>query len=409
MADSGDSPRDCKTFTFRLPFPIGVVSGGTFDIWLAQEFEVASPGDQSAFVRMRFWNAPADPVEVWPALLEDALSTFYDVEIGVAADAIPKWGHDQEPVEQWVSLETPDNRLVGDDPDDEGFAFHRALYFLNVFLRAFALAYPSSASRPVTPNDLGFVMGVGSLEPDGQWTFDGPMLMHPENFPLLAVNLIDPDERFTWAMGALSTGHPFLGAADLWKRAERSLQHRGETAECVVNLQTAAEMLLFDLWRMLLVDLEWPSEQINAAIGNELPFKPLVTTTLPGLIGGTWDITAEGTVVGDYWRSLYLLRNAVVHSGYEPARREADAALAAFYRLRDYVSERLYARSRDYPRTLLSRVGLAGLDKRGWLSKRLRGRLEALMLEPMPYYWPADLAHRQQTSESGPSDPAASS
>ncbi len=390
VPDPGDAEQTCSTFTCRLPFPIGVVSEGTFDIWVRQAYEVPAADDSPPFVRLRFWNAPTSGMVVWPPLLKQALRTFYGVEIDIAGDSVPKWGENEDPIEQWVTMETPSRRLVGDDADDKGFAFHRSLYFLNVFLRGFAMSYPSSPARPVTPNDLSFVMAVGTLRPGREWTFDMPMLMHPENLPPFKVDPIEPDERFRWAMSAMADGHPFLGAMDWWQRAERALQRRGDTAECVVNLQTATEMLLFDVWRMLLTDLGRTAAEIEAATGGELRLKSVVTTTMPSLVGGTWDVTAIDTVVGTYWRCLYLLRNLVVHAGYEPARREADDALQAFYALRDYLSERIYARRDEYPRTLLSRVGLLGMEKRGWLTTNLRTRLESIMTEPVPYFWPID-------------------
>lgn len=69
--------------------------------------------------------------------------------------------------------------------------------------------------------------------------------------------------------------------------------------------------------------------------------------------------------------------------------------LASSGGLRDYVEERLWAKHKNYPRTLVARVAPPELQKRGWWTKWLRNVLKQFEAEPGPWYWPYDTAGRR--------------
>jgi hypothetical protein len=62
-----------------------------------------------------------------------------------------------------VSLETPAVLLIGENPADGGYAFHRCLSALNVYLQAFALARNDDRARPISSRELRPTVIVGSL------------------------------------------------------------------------------------------------------------------------------------------------------------------------------------------------------------------------------------------------------
>jgi hypothetical protein len=107
-------------------------------------------------------------------------------------------------------------------------------------------------------------------------------------------------------------------------------------------------------------------------------------------------VRAVGTAVGEYWERLYKVRNTVVHAGYEPHGLEAEAAQDAYRGLRDHLEERLRAKRTTYPRTVLVRLGEAGLKRHGLLSRKMRQFLVAVEDEPGPWHWPYDLAGREK-------------
>jgi len=152
--------------------------------------------------------------------------------------------------------------------------------------------------------------------------------------------------------------------------------------------------MLFDLLRGLLVDEGKTLAQITAIVSSELALRSLLTREIANRLGGDWDLTKTGAPIGRYWQSLYLLRNRVVHAAYEPNVTEAEEASDAYLKLREFVNVRLWQKHRKYPRTLLVKVGVNGLERRGWLTKRMSKLCEEYFAEPLPFYWPKDSAHR---------------
>ena len=62
---------------------------------------------------------------------------------------------------------------------------------------------------------------------------------------------------------AFATNKPYLSTA-IWRaRAQRALRHTGDATDAVISFQITAESLLFDTYRMLLVDEGLSSSQIS--------------------------------------------------------------------------------------------------------------------------------------------------
>jgi hypothetical protein len=193
------------------------------------------------------------------------------------------------------------------------------------------------------------------------------------------------------------TSKPYLTTAIWRSRGQRSLRQTGDAADAIISLQVAAESLMFDTYRMLLVDEGLSSAEITSQLSAEIPFKSLLTRKLPEKLGGSWDVTRVETAVGQYWANLYLVRNLIIHTGMQPHGGHAEEAQAAYWALRDYTEIRLQEKRGTYPRTLYVRVGRKQLTERGWMTSTLRRVLEEIDNGPQPFYWPHDL--RQQPNQ----------
>jgi hypothetical protein len=138
----GDAPHDIPdgpvvlTFTFKLPFTVGLQDAGEHVVSLSNEW--ADPDDVAHFgktpiVRIRLHNRPTDGMALWPLHASDALQSLYGEDL----DNLPT-AESFTPIpnsyEQWVTVETPCGRLASESPDDPAFAFHRSLEVLNTFL-----------------------------------------------------------------------------------------------------------------------------------------------------------------------------------------------------------------------------------------------------------------------------------
>ncbi len=386
------------TFTFKLPFGMGLQDGGEHIFSVRDDW--ANSDDAGHFgmtpmVRMRLHNQSTDGREIWPQHAPDALRRLYGEEVENLS-AIENWEPIPDFYEQWVTLETPSGRLASESPDDTAYAFHRCLGMLNTFLTVLELAETDRRLSSVSTHEIGPIVFRGAITRDGNWTRLGDLLMHIDSypFPLRPQPYEALRRQIDGVLESLQMGRPFI-TANLWySRGLRAIHLRGDNADCVISSQTAAESMMYDLLRGLLIDLGKTSQEVDARAKPELPFKALLTREIPPRLGGDWNLDGSSPV-GIYWRSLYLLRNRVAHAAYMPSTVEAELALEAFVNVREYVSELLWRKNGAFPRTLLAKVGENGLVRRGWMSVRMQECCTAFKEESRPFYWPWDLAGRK--------------
>ena len=394
--DWPDHPVVC-TFAFRLPFALRLPDGYEHKIELLADYldsnEAALfPG--RPFVRIRIHNASTEGLQMEPATTHAALQALYgEVDL-------PEHGPFGDAYEQWVSLETPSPLLQSERGDDPPYMFHRALSVFDLLLRSHNLVFRDAHVYPIATQDLGFVMFIGEYEPGGdEWTYKQWMMMHPERLPIfnqLETTFLTHRDALDWGLAEIANGNPFVRPVLLFLRADRAGRIRGDLTEHVIALQTTVEGRLYATWRVLLVDKGLASADIENEIGSDTPYKSLVVTVLPRLLGGRWDVTAPGTPVGEYWTALYELRNRIVHAGYEPLLFEAEKAKTAYDHLRVFVRERVWERRRDYPRTAIAIFGRAHIRNQLPPDEPFRQSVDTIVAERTPLFLPWDVAGRSR-------------
>jgi len=391
------------TFTAHLPFPLGIPNELGHTLAVGESY--ADPTDAALFgphitVTIRVFTLETRGLPLWPTGTHEALKRFYDYDLEGAPST--RFGEDNLSAhDQWVTLETPCAPSADElTRDDAGFAFHRCLFAFNMFLRGVQAATRDVRIRPITSHDLRPVVIVGALLRDQSWQFLTALFMHPEAQPDPLPPAGGPitEDQLNAGLNAVMTQQPYLMTV-LWRsRAQRALRQTGDPTDAIISFQIAAESLLFDTYRMLMVDEGFSSSELQAVLEKEIPFKVLLVKVMPAKLGGQWDVTRADTAIGEYWEKLYLMRNSVVHTGVEPHGGHASEAQQGYWRLRDHLEERLLAKASAYPRTVLARIGREGLEKRGLLTRRMRRFMQTIADEPGPWHWPYDTAGRKRSA-----------
>jgi hypothetical protein len=381
------------TFTAHLPFPVGIPNELGHGIWLRQPFESAdyATAYKRPFVSIRVFDQPHSGLPVWQKGTHDALKRFYNFDL--EEDPAKRYGEDTfVQHNQWVSLETPWGAVEGEETDP----FHRCLAAFNLFLHATQLLTRDVRVRQVSSHDLRPVVIIGALPKNGTWRLLTTMYMHPEAQDESTVSGDKPfdQDELNGALSAIATRKPFLTTA-LWRaRAQRALRQTGDGADAVISFQIAAESLLFETYRMLLIDEGLSSAEVETELNRDRPFKRFFTEIFPLRLGGDWHIDHPGTPVSTYWRDLYLVRNSIIHTGMVAHTGHAEVAQKAYWGLRDHLEDRLWANYRKYPRTTFARLGEEGLEKRDGMTAWMRKFIKLAEAEPAPWHWPYDLAGR---------------
>ena len=344
--------------------------GDDFDHEITVPGEYASEADavvfgRSPFVRVRIFNADVADRMFAAANLPTAIEHFYgqDIPSGEAGG--------KHLYEQWVTLETPAVFLSHELRGDPAFAFHRSMSALNVFLEAFAIAREKDWIRPVSTRELRPTVAIGRLDLEGNWTYQGPMLIHPDAkpSPLGSRPVAQHVEELNQALELILNAAPFIrarqwraksGAPQVRRRRGR-LDHQlsGRCGDNAVRALGAAAS----------------RGRHSASRGRQTTRRATIqdpayqsTGSAFGWIMGS---DLERQPVGRYWVDLYKLRNRVVHGGYQPHDGDAEKAESAYLNLERYVDDRLRAKGKRYPATLSAKLGegaeviLARLDAQG--------------------------------------------
>jgi hypothetical protein len=233
---------------------------------------------------------------------------------------------------------------------------------------------------------------VGVRDVNGAWTFLMMLFMRPEaGIPSYPTSLT-PEQlaAFAGAVQGLTLEHPFLRGKDLELTAFRQAYALDDLTSAIISFQTAMESTLFELWHLTMVDSGMTRSEIDAEIQSDMPFKTLLTSKLPSVLGGRWDIQAENTPVGAYWRDLYSLRNRVVHSGMIVQEWQLNNARSAYDALINYVAGRLLPKWRTYPRTVTAFANGRGVPPGVSVSSAAKRRMAEILSEGRPFGRPQD-------------------
>lgn len=400
------------TFTFPLPYTMGLSDDLTHQIAAIdrgmhpqrQLSPWADPQAAKSFgevpvVRIRFFRRATEGLDMAQPHLNDVIEALYGVAIHFDGSRLPRFGGDGTAYEQWVTLETAATRLVWEPAEDEAYAFHRCVSALEAFIEAYIVAFGMLNVVPLRTQDVGYVVWHGSFDHDNVWSPIGPVLMHIEQLPayLEPRHIQDEAGRFNDAVEAVSGGHPMV-SPKLWYWRARAAERRGDHVDHVVSLQTSMEGMLYATYLMMLIDQGNSSADIQRVLGDEIPYKTLLTRVLPPLLGGNWSLTDARYPVGQYWVSLYTLRNRVVHAGHQPSPQEAQVAQAGYVAMRQFINERVWAKRRTFPRTTMAKIGDPAAF--GWKDEAYTKVAEQLLAQGRStWWWPHDvLAHPENPS-----------
>ena len=382
---------DClATYLFQLPFGLGFDPDQTHSIQQTslEGLTQGIPEIQCvSFVNFRFARIPSNGERFLPEGINHATRLLYGTDLPVD-NTEGRFASDYA-YKLWVSTETPLAKLPG-ERDMPARTLERCFRALDILLRAYRMATGDPSVYPMGPAGVNKTVPVGVRDTNGQWHFLMALIMRAESgIPNYPTSMTSKELSVLGALvQGLSMNSPFLRGRDLELTSFRQAYALDDLPSAVVSLQTAVESTLFQLWHQIMVDLDMTRSQIDAETQSDKPFKTLLTSILPSLLGGRWDINAEQTPVGRYWRDLYLLRNEVVHSGANVQEWQLDKALSAHRALIRHVAERLLVKWRKYPRTMAAFGNARGFPP--GLSREAQRAMVSILSEPRPYWWPPE-------------------
>ncbi|WP_404387835.1 hypothetical protein [Humibacillus xanthopallidus] len=365
MYRTPDGTEVAFTYAFPLPFHLPVPDGfawdATFGEW--QFCPCQQQATDKPVVTASVQRLDVPMAQLLPGDTAKAVKAFYghDLETyaSISEPEIPY-------ARSYVSMETPPFLLTTDPHDcatasrDDAWHFWllRSVPALNAMIRAAATVTHDHSLVEVDYRDLGHLVIQGARLDENRWVPLPPVIL---NYETGAAR--EPMEAH-WAFGLeirffhWANDYPFLKARLYRQKSENDRFTRGDLLSAIVSLNTAAEMMLFDTYRLMLIDQGAQTEKELTDQARATKFSALVGTRFPQLLGGNW----RGPAVTAFWKELYERRNSAVHAGAIPAENDVLAAAQAFDDLKTFLEQRLMANWKTFPRALMC---LLGEDLRG--------------------------------------------
>ncbi|MEU0451012.1 hypothetical protein [Streptomyces tendae] len=191
----------------------------------------------------------------------------------------------------------------------------------------------------------------------------------------------EDDGRIDLCRYMLSQGSPLFLWKERYVEARTALYREGKYGAAVTLSNTASEVLLDGLLELLYWESGKKPEDV-ASVFAEGRLARRVKSNFCEMLGGNWSLDSKGPVA-TWFHKCYRLRHRVVHGGYNPTRLEAQTAIEATFSLSQYCWDRLVAKKKKFPRTVLMLIAEEGLRKRGkWCHHMRNFQREVAPTEP---------------------------
>jgi hypothetical protein len=215
--------------------------------------------------------------------------------------------------------------------------FDRLLDGLNLIITGYQILTKDVGVHRITKEMIQFASVYRIINVNDWYNFKcGLLLLHP-NVPSKKTPLsYEKLEKVAWYTNILNQQwNPFMLSEELTLCALRHLQ-TGAYREAVIYSQMGIETLLKQLFIMFLTSEGKTLTEAEETL-EETPFMPMVKKEFHSRLGGNWNPKCSNTIIGQWKRDTYRLRNRIVHAGYQPNHKEADQALDSAKKFRVYI------------------------------------------------------------------------
>lgn len=216
-----------------------------------------------------------------------------------------------------------------------------------------------------------------------KWGEPSLMLLEQLNLADIPPEPVGSDLVGQWII-EVGMKNPALRVKERFLEAERLMSVEGEYGDAVIAAATSVEILCSTICSALFFedflkknpirDIE--SEVLKVAsiftkIGSPLK---LATKHISPKLKGNWTSPASPWEL--YRCEAASLRNRIVHAGYQPQRKEAEATLQCVLAAQSFIFDQLATQRVKYPRTSLLFLGRPGLERRGLYNGQIKQLIE---------------------------------
>lgn len=222
---------------------------------------------------------------------------------------------------------------------------------LNNYVFAYRMMYEDCKVFSVSPEQYFYIFSRIYTLPDWNTKVSGPIITsaNPFNYEHIMFNIQDKSLHTIEGLGMYveQNQNRFVAASQFFAESRRYL-YTGHPRESVIFLGMCSESLLNGLFHHIRVANGLTESAIDTEF-DEIPFMRRVKNYISHSVGGNWDMSKDASIVGEWKKNVYDLRNRVVHAGYFPHHYEAANAFQTIGKFSEFIRERVIAKKSQFP------------------------------------------------------------
>ena len=351
-------------FYLELPFYFPYLDGAKFNIYLHQEKWAAPvPTDLSEppFVMLALIQTavpvPVEPSRAMTLIMRNLLHDRAKGDLKTAFDVIPrsKGLHIASIIEAVTPKVLLQSEVDAGLPHNPTTYVNRCLDALNLWIRSLAVLTQEPSIRTVQAENLPQYMAFFHQRPhEGEIVrFD---FFRSHDNPILSQNSVATrslTERTRGIASSIDDTHGVFRSKEWFQTAMRLSTVEGRHDLAMVALNTAFEVLVFGLARVLRVDEGASSAEIDAEFGGRMGVDAVCHRYLEPRIGGRWDTTDTSCPIGEMTATVVDVRNRVAHQGLPVSPTQIGAGLTSFVRFAEFLVRRVAANKWRFQRACM--------------------------------------------------------
>ncbi|TMC54239.1 MAG: hypothetical protein E6J20_03980 [Chloroflexi bacterium] len=388
-------------FYLELPFYFPYLDGAKFNTYLHREKWAESAAanlPEPPFVLLAAiqTSVPA-PIEPSPAMAITMRNLLHDRAKGdlrTAFDVIPVETGMQ--IASIVEAITP--KVLLQSEVDAGLPHHpttylnRCLNALNVWIRSFAFLTLDTSVRTVQAENLPQFMAFFHQRP-----YDGEIIrfdfFRAHDNPIRSRNAFATRslaEKTRSVASSVDDTHGVFKSKEWFHTAVRLSTVEGRHDLAIVAINTAFELLVFGLARVLLADEGRSSQDIEVEFGGRMGVGTLCHRYIEPRIGGRWDTGDQSCPIGDVTATIVEVRNKVAHQGLPVSPGQVSAGLTSFINFAAFMVRRTAASRWRYPRACMDLINTYQHPPDVTVGARFNKTAQAIVKATPKYWLPPD-------------------
>lgn len=222
---------------------------------------------------------------------------------------------------------------------------------LNFFITSYLVTTKDTSIHQVTVKMYEVASMFRFINPEN-WKYEIGLFLFHGNAPYQKTELtLEETQEVIWYANVINQKwNPFILTEELMLNAKRNFT-TGFYKEAIIYCQSAFETFIRTLLSEFFKEEEKSESELNQ-IFDDYGFMGVLKREFHTRIGGRWNITDESTELGIWYRDCYMVRNGIIHGGFNPTHNDTSMAIGSADQVISNILDLTNLKKKKYPKVM---------------------------------------------------------